>query len=490
MPKYHEPLLTKTKIVATVGPASSSPEQLRNLLTAGVDVLRLNFAHGNYEDKAKIVADARTIAAQLDQPLAILGDLAGPKIRLGELPPEGYVLQLGDRWSFCRDGIALGPRELTSNYSGLIDDLQPGDQIRLADGAVALRVEQVSEDRAVCVVEQSGLIKSRQGVNLPGARLKIASVTEQDEADLAWALNQQLDFIGLSFVRSAADLRHLKSLIEQAQPAVRPWIVAKIEKPEAVQDLDAILIETDVIMVARGDLGVEVDIVEVPVLQKQIIAACNRNRVPVITATQMLESMTENELPTRAEVTDVANAVLDGTDAVMLSGETAVGCNPPVAVTTMSRIARQAVPLLVTRQQLPLGLTNRSTATELTVAITRAAIQTAEAIQARLIILTTRSGKTASAISELRSQVPIIAVTDSSATAALLTLTWGVVPLHRELQQSSPQDVLRFARDWAVQRQLLTTGDRFVFVGSTDWSRSGKDLLLVEAIPASKPGPA
>jgi pyruvate kinase len=483
MPQYSEPLLTKSKIVATVGPASRSPEQLRQLLSAGVDIVRLNFAHGSHADKAEVVAHVRRIAAELGRNVALLADLSGPKIRLGELPPEGRRLQAGETWSFCRDGVTPGERDLTSNYPGLIDDLRPGNQVRMADGAVAVRVRRVTGERAECEVEQPGLIKSRQGVNLPGAQLKIASVTEQDQEDLAWALEQRIEFIGLSFVRSAADLRHLRSLIHAARPAVTPWIVAKIEKPEAVADLDAILAETDVVMVARGDLGVEVDIVEVPVLQKRIIAASNRARVPVITATQMLESMIQNELPTRAEATDVANAVLDGTDAVMLSGETAVGRNPAAAVTTMSRIAREAEPLLVTRSDLPLGLSTRSTATELTVAITRAAIQTAERIGARLLVLATHSGKTAAAVSELRSRVPILALTDSARTSALLTITWGVQALVTDLQHQTPQRLAEQAREWAVERRLLKSGDRLVFVGTTDWSQEGKDLLLVQVVP-------
>lgn len=490
MSTYREPLLTKTKIVATVGPASRTPEQLRPLIAAGVDVVRLNFAHGTHAEKAEIVADVRRIARELGRNVAILGDLSGPKIRLGQLPEEGRWMEAGAIHAFVRDGVPLGEHDLTTSYPGLVDDLQVGDGVRLADGAVSLRVREKTADRAICSVEQPGRVLSRQGVNLPGAKLRIASVTEQDEADLTWALEQRLDFIGLSFVRSAADLKHLRSLIEarrqdesipgEEATAHRPWIVAKIEKPEAIDDLPAILAETDVVMVARGDLGVEVDIVRVPVLQKRIIAECNQARVPVITATQMLESMIQNELPTRAEVTDVANAVLDGADAVMLSGETAKGRHPATVVTTMSRIAREAETLLATRSELPLGLTTRSTATELTVAITRAAIQTAERIQAKLLVLSTRSGKTAAALSELRSRVPILALTDTAQTASLLALTWGVEAVVTNLAGMSSQQTARFAQTWSAERGLLKAGDRFVLIGTTDWKQEGKDLLLVQ----------
>ena len=482
MTTYREPPLTKTKIVVTIGPASRSPERLAELIAAGVDVIRLNFAHGSHEDKAEIVSHVRRIAAETHSNTAILGDLSGPKIRLGELPEEGLLIQPGETYSFVKDGVEAGPSDLTTSYPDLVEDLRVEDRIRLADGAVCLRVTEKTAERALCEVEQPGQVFSRQGVNLPGAQLRIASVTEKDLEDLRWALEHELDFIGLSFVRKADDIRHLRAQIDAAQPAVRPWIVAKIEKPEAVDDLEAILGETDVVMVARGDLGVEVDIVQIPVLQKRIISACNQARVPVITATQMLESMISNELPTRAEATDVANAVVDGTDAVMLSGETAVGRNPVAAVTTMSRIAREAAGLLVSRSKLPLGLTGRTTATELTIAVTRAAIQAAERLEAQLLVVVTRSGDTAGAVSELRSQVPILALTDSPRTASLLALTWGVHVVVTDVSHAPPQEVIDFVEWWSGDKGLLRSGDRFVMVGTTDWSSAGKDLMLVHAV--------
>jgi pyruvate kinase len=482
MTTYHEPPLTRTKIVATVGPASQSAEGLRDLITAGVDVLRLNFAHGTHEAKAGIVSRARAIADELRRPIAILGDLAGPKIRLGELPEEGLRIENGRRYSFVRDGAKPQEGELTASYPDLIDDLKPGDRILLADGAVILRVVEKQADRLECDVEQAGVVFSRQGVNLPGSNLKLASLTDKDRKDLAWALEAGLDLIGLSFVRHAADIRELRSLIEAAQPASEPFIVAKIEKPEAVDDLDNILGETDVVMVARGDLGVEVDIVQVPVLQKRIIAACNRRRVPVITATQMLESMREQDLPTRAEATDVANAVLDGTDAVMLSAETATGRHPARVVSTMSRIARQAEPLLVSRKDLPLGQSTRGPATEMTLAVTLGAVHAAERVGAKLIVLLTRSGATAAAVSELRTPIPILALTDDLRTARGLAVVWGV---HAVVTDRCTEPLLQleeFVERWALERGVLGSGDRYVVVGTTDWSLPGKNLMHVSVV--------
>ena len=328
--KYAEGSLVKTKIVATVGPASASYEKLTELVLAGVDVFRLNFAHGTYEWFDQVVGWIRQVSAKLDQPIAILADLAGPKIRLGELPPEGIRCRQGARMEFVHHPEPGRLDQFTCTYESLIDDLRPGDRVLLADGSVSLRViEQDSQAGVVvCEVVQPGLVRSRQGVNLPGAVLSTPSVTEKDQQDLTWALDHEIDYIGLSFVRSAEDIRNLKKRISMHPTKTPPWIVAKIEKPEAIANLEQIVIETDAVMVARGDLGVEADIFRVPALQKQIIRLCNEHRTPVITATQMLDSMQKNEIPTRAEASDVFNAVLDGTDAVMLSGETAAGDYP------------------------------------------------------------------------------------------------------------------------------------------------------------------
>lgn len=483
MTDYREPLLTRTKIVATVGPACSDPATLKGIIAAGVDVIRVNFAHGKLEEKGEIMARARQYASELGQSLGVLGDLSGPKIRLGPLPPEGRLLSPGEQVRFVREGAQRDAGDLTTSYAGLVDDLQVENRVLLADGTVSLRVVETSAGVVTCRVEQPGLVFSRQGVNLPGSRLRIASLTEKDRADLEWALREGLDFVGLSFVRRAADIRELRGIIDRAPVERRPWIVAKIEKPEAIDELDEILSETDAVMVARGDLGVEVDIVHVPVLQKRIIAACNRRRVPVITATQMLESMQSNELPTRAEATDVANAVLDGTDAVMLSGETAVGKHPVRAVTTMSRIAREAEGLLTVRTDLPLGLSSRNSATETTRAVTLGAVHAAQQLDAKLLVVLTDTGVTAMAVSELRPKSALVALTDEPRTAARLALSWGVQGIVTDVGRRTPAEVAAFVCDWGRQRGLLSPGDRFVIVGTTDWTRAGKDLMQVCEVP-------
>jgi len=484
MPAYREPLLTKTKIVATVGPASRDREVLRELIVAGVDVFRLNFAHGTHAEKAKIVTNIRELASELDHPVGILGDLSGPKIRLGLLPEVGLQVQTDETYSFVRGGVSANERELTASYAGLVDDLQVDNRVLLADGSVAMRVIEKQADRAICVVEQPGRLLSRQGINLPGSRLSIASLTEKDLHDLQWALAQQIDFLGFSFVRNASDVRLLREKIHAAQPKRVPFIVAKIEKPEAIDDLPNILDETDMVMVARGDLGVEVDIVRVPTLQKKIIAACNKHRVPVITATQMLESMIDHDLPSRAEVTDVANAVLDGTDAVMLSGETAMGRHPVRVVSTMSRIVREAEQLLVSRKNQPLGKSTRNIATQMTEAVTLGAIHTAEKIGAKMLVFFTGSGTTATALSELRSTVPLLALTDSEQTASLLTLTWGVHSIVSDVGRGPVQEVAEYVHQWGAANGLLKSGDRFVLVTTSDWSQLGKDTMLVSAVPS------
>jgi pyruvate kinase len=453
---------------------------------------RLNFAHGEYADKARIVAAVRKISEELEMPIGLLGDLAGPKIRLGTLPPDGLSVREGERYAFIRESaqpggadeaVSTDPFPLTCSYPGLIDDLRTGNRILLADGMVSMRVIRIEPDRAICEVEQPGRLLTRQGINLPHSHLQLPSLTDKDERDLDWALEHGLDFVSLSFVRRAEDVRSLRARIEQARPATVPLIVAKIEKPEAVDALEEILAETDVVMVARGDLGVEVDIVRVPAIQKRIIRACNEHRVPVITATQMLESMQQNELPTRAEATDVANAVLDGSDAVMLSAETAVGRHPVRVVSMMNRIVREIEPLVVSRKDLPLGRNTRNTATELTRAVTLGAIHAAEQIQARLLVVQTRSGATAGAVSELRSGTPILALTDDPQTARRLSVTWGVRGLVTDVCHGTPQEVADFTIRWGREQGILASGDRFVTVGTTDWSQPGKNLTLVHAVP-------
>lgn len=486
---YRESPRVKTKIVATVGPSTSSLEKLAKLVNAGVDVFRLNFAHGSHEWFAQVVAWIRSLSRIYSRPIAILGDLSGPKIRLGQLPEDGIRLRQGARVLFVRGtaSATVTPDEvtLTCTYEPLVDDLREGDRVLLADGTVSLQVvsADAARDRVVCEVHQSGLIRSRQGVNLPGVSLSTPSLTDKDRVDLQWALDHELDYIGLSFVRRVEDLLLLRQVIAAHPTPTPPWIVAKIEKAEAIADLEEIVSEADAVMVARGDLGVETELYRVPGLQKRIIRLCNELRTPVITATQMLDSMQKNELPTRAEASDVFNAVLDGTDAVMLSGETAAGDYPVEAVAMMSRIAREAERLLEPRlasidtRSLP-----RNRATAITEAVTHGAANAAAHLGADLIVAATAGGKTAMAISRQRPTVPIVALTDRPAVSRRMCLFWGVLPVETPAVAWAPSELLEFVTRLGREQGLLDSGSKLVLVGSSNWSLEWHDMMLVHVV--------
>ncbi|HEV3340993.1 MAG TPA: pyruvate kinase, partial [Pirellulales bacterium] len=338
------PTFARTKVIATVGPACREEHQLAELVRAGVDVFRLNMAHGGVEAQQVNLERIRRVSEAEERPVGVLADLAGPKIRLGELPGGEVECCQDACLRFVRGETSSQPAELVSNYSRLIDELKVGDRVMLADGTVSLVVEDRGADVAVCRVTQPGVVRSRQGINLPGVKLGLPAMNEADCAHAIWAAQRGIDFVGLSFVRSPDEVLALKAVLRAHNS--RAMVIAKIEKPEALSRLEEIVSAADGVMVARGDLGVEIDVARTPVAQKQIVAACNRHRKPVIIATQMLDSMQHSQRPTRAEVTDVANAILDGCDACMLSGETAVGKYPRAAVEMMNRIAVATEPLL------------------------------------------------------------------------------------------------------------------------------------------------
>ncbi|MEX2288608.1 MAG: pyruvate kinase [Planctomycetaceae bacterium] len=481
---YAEAAVVKTKIIATVGPACASVESLRELALAGADLFRLNFAHAEHDWLAGIVGSIREISAGLRRPIGILADLSGPKIRLGEVSDGAIECTEGSRFEFVREPGLAGPTRLTSNYEGLIDDVGPGDRILLADGTVSLRVVEKPPggERIVCVVERPGVIRSRQGITLPGVQTSAPSLTDKDVTDLAWALEHEVDYVGQSFVRSAADIRALRAAIESHSPANPPHIIAKIEKMEALSNIESILDETDAVMVARGDLGVEVDVARVPALQKRIIRLCNQHRIPVITATQMLDSMQKNDFPTRAEASDVANAVLDGSDAVMLSGETAIGRHPRKAVEMMSRIVQESERLVRSTRFGDLHTQERSRARQVTEAVTLAAGTAAEHLGADLIVVATHSGRTAMAVSKQRSHVPILALSDRPATARRMCLYWGVTPLETDAVSTTPQELTRFVVDWGKRQKVLIAGSRIVVIGQSNWSQEPHDLMIVHAV--------
>ncbi|MCG8651358.1 MAG: pyruvate kinase [Pirellulales bacterium] len=466
-----------TKIVATVGPACDETGKLAELIEAGVDIFRINTAHGTRQEHQRTLANIRSASQQCGFPVGVLLDLSGPKLRLGQLVSETLSCEAGMQVSFVRGDHCGTATELTSSYPRLVDELSVGDRVMLADGAVSLRVESLAADRAVCHVVAGGIIRSRQGINLPNVKLTVSSMLPKDVDNAIWAAQNQIDLISLSFVRSAQDVLSLKNLL--ASHESNALVIAKIEKPEAIDNLDAIVDATDGVMVARGDLGVEIDVAETAVAQKRIIRACKEKMKPVIVATQMLESMHHHVRPTRAEVSDVANAILDGTDACMLSGETAIGDHPVKAVETMNRI------MLCTERELrfhqrdhvrPSGRVH-----PITSAVTHAATNIAESIGAKLIVIATRSGNTAWIKSSTRSLIPTIGVSDSPATLRRMNLLWGIKPVTSAHFADAADFIDEICR-WGRSHADLQAGDQVVFVTGTGVVKKAHNQLVVHTV--------
>jgi pyruvate kinase len=462
----------KTKIVCTLGPATDSAEGIRALLEAGMDVVRLNFSHGDREAHRATIRRIRAAAQELGRPIGILQDLGGPKIRLGELPEEGVALTAGEQVSLGVEGRTPAGA-LPVSYPHLLEDVRRGESILLADGAVELEVSEVAADRLVCTVVNGGVVSSRKGVNLPQAELRVAAFTDKDRADLEAGLAGGVDLVALSFVRHEDDLAPVRERLAALRHP--PLLIAKIEKPQAVDRLQQILEVVDGVMVARGDLGVEVPPERVPMLQKTIIAAARRAGRPVITATQMLRSMVESPRPLRAEASDVANAILDGTDAVMLSEETAVGRFPVAAVLVLDRVAREAEPWL--DHQRMLADSGSTCVPELTGAVSRAACELAAAIGAAAIVTTTASGATARLVARLRPRSPVLAMTSSEAVARQLALSWGVIPAVAE-QASDGEAMTASVRRLLADHGLAAAGGRVVVTAGLPLGTSGATNLI------------
>jgi len=448
----------RTKIVATLGPASGSAEQLRALAAAGMDAARLNLSHGDHAQHAERARLVRDIEWEVGRPIALIADLQGPKLRVGHLE-EPVVLHTGNEVTICAETSASGD-DLPVAPAVIGEVLAPGHDVLIDDGLVRLRVEAVEHGRARCAIVVGGKVTSHKGVNLPGVPIPIPSLTTKDIADLEFALSLRVDFVALSFVRSAKDVRELRALIDEA--GSHAHVIAKIEKAEAVEVLDDVLEEADAVMVARGDLGVEIGPALVPLLQKRIILRALERGKPVITATQMLESMVHSAEPTRAEASDVANAILDGTSAVMLSGETAVGDYAVEAVAYMDRIARAVEPSMGYRHELPEANENPTIGG----AMSNAACDLAEALRAKAILVPTFTGRTASAVARLRPRRPIVALTHVDWAIRQLAIEWGVTPLlipeTRDVEELWSVSVAT-ARDAG----LVEPGDRVVITAGT-----------------------
>ena len=457
--------MRRAKIVCTLGPATSSPEGVRALVAAGMDVARLNLSHGTYADHEAVYVEVRKASDESGRAVGVLVDLQGPKIRTGRFAVGPVTLVNGQRFTITVDDI-LGDQDCVSTtYKGLPGDVSPGDRLLIDDGKVALVAIAVTDTDVVTEVVVGGVVSNHKGINLPGVAVGVPAMSDKDEADLRWALRLGADMIALSFVRDAKDIERVHEIMDEE--GVRLPVIAKIEKPQAVENLREIIKAFDSVMVARGDLGVELPFEEVPLVQKLAIEIARRNAKPVIVATQVLESMIENSRPTRAEVSDCANAVLDGADAIMLSGETSVGKWPIEAVTTMARIIAsteehglERVPVLGTRPHTVGG------------AVTAAAAEIGELVGAKYLVTFTQSGDSAKRLSRIRSKLPMLAFTPVQATRSQLSLTWGIetylVPMARHTDQMARQ----------VDESLLESG-RCV---------EGDTVVIVAGSPPGIPG--
>ena len=465
--------IPRTKIVCTLGPASSTESVIRSLMQSGLDVARINFSHGTHEEHAATIAMVRRCAASLSRPVAILGDLQGPRIRVGDLATP-VELASGDDIVLVPEGLER-TGEIPVTYEALANDVHVGDRILMDDGLIDLVALDVTPPRVRARVVHGGLLRSHKGMNLPGVAVSAPSITEKDRADIAFAVEQQLDYLALSFVRRAEDISQLRLLIPPGM-----LVVAKIEKDTALAAIGSIVEASDAVMVARGDLGVELPFEEVPIAQKRIIAVCNAVGRPVITATQMLESMITNPRPTRAEASDVANAILDGTDAVMLSAETAAGQYPRLAVEAMSRII-----LEIEKHPRTSGADDRSTvegpvSTER--AIAAAATSAVRSLAAPALIVFTKSGFSARVVASHRPGVPILVLTDQERTYRQLALVWGVIPCLVQ-HCDTYWDMVKLGLEAVRARDLARPGDRVVVTAGVPFDVPGTtNLMKVETV--------
>lgn len=441
-----------SKIVCTIGPATRTPRMIRKLIHAGMDVARLNFSHGTHAEHAQCIQMLREAAMELKKPIAILTDLQGPKIRTGGLASGGTVLlRAGQKFVITTAKVLGDSTRVSTTFHPMPREVHHGDRILLSDGLIELRVERTTRKEVVCQVVNGGILGEHKGINLPGVNLHVPALTEKDRADLRFALAHGADYIGVSFVRQPEDVALARSLVRLAKKDTP--VIAKLEKPEAIENLDEILRVSDGVMVARGDLGVEMNPECVPVVQKNIIARAREFRRPVITATQMLESMTENPRPTRAEASDVANAIFDGSDAVMLSAETATGKYPLEAVGMMARII-EAAESSIHEFPRPAGTERLKVAETVAELVYRGSRE----LHMRLIAVFTHSGFTARLISRYRPQVPIIAFSPEAETRRRLALLWGVTP--RRIEDTKKIDGLdRIAEKRLLEERLVKKGD-------------------------------
>ncbi len=470
--------MKRTKIVCTLGPASDKEETLRDLINNGLNVCRFNFSHGTHEEHKVRMDLVKKVRTDLAQPIAILLDTKGPEIRTGDFDLPEVLLEEGQKFTITMDEVLGNKEKCTVTYKHLSKDVVSGDTILIDDGLIGLRVDEVKGDEILCTVQNSGVVKNHKGVNVPGVKINLPALTDKDISDIEFGIAQGIDYIAASFVRKASDVLAIKEVLENNN-ATHIQIISKIENQEGVDNIDSILNVSDGIMVARGDLGVEIPTEEIPIAQKMMIKKCNEVGKPVITATQMLDSMIRNPRPTRAEVTDVANAIYDGTDAIMLSGETAAGKYPAEAVKTMATIAKRTEKTIDYNQLLKKRKIADITVTN---AISHATCTTATDLNASSIITFTSSGHTARMVSKFRPQCPIIATTEDEGVMRLLALTWGVYPV-KTSNVGSTDEIIDKSIDAVKKINHLNVGDLVVITAGVPVGVSGTtNLIKVHAI--------
>ncbi|MET7638940.1 pyruvate kinase [Streptomyces sp. NPDC005438] len=487
--------MRRAKIVCTLGPATASYEQIKQLVTSGMDVARLNMSHGLLQEHTVRCQRVREAARSVGRNVGVLADLQGPKIRLGVFAEGPVLLESGDPFTLTTEPVEGDVRRSSTTYDGLPEDVNPGDTLLIDDGRVCLRVDEVEGPEVRCEVVEGGMVSDHKGLNLPGTAVSVPALSDKDVTDLRWALRAGVDLIALSFVRSGDDIKDVHRIMSE-EGRYLP-VIAKIEKPQAVERLESIVDAFDGVMIARGDLGVEMPLEEVPLVQKRAVALAKRNAKPAIVATQMLDSMIDNSRPTRAEASDVANAVMDGADALMLSGETSIGSYPDATVTTMGRIITAAETDLLAAG-LP-ALTQSTKPRTQGGAVARAAAEIGDFLRAKYLVAFTRSGDTVRRLSRYRSPIPVLAFTPDEATRAQLNLSWGVEtflgPMVRttdDMVRQVEEELLRIGRCEVGDLVVIIAGSPPGIPGSTNLVRVhhiGKDAIGRAEAPA-EPSPA
>jgi pyruvate kinase len=465
--------MRKTKIVCTIGPVSNSETMLEKLMDAGMNVARLNFSHGSHEDHGKIIQRIRAITEKRGTPIAILQDLAGPKIRVGKFKNDTIVLKSGLTFVLTTEDVSGDQQKASITYSKLPEEVKINDRILLADGSIELRVLKTDAKNIICEVLVGGELSSHKGINVPGGTLSVEAFTEKDRVDLEFGLDHGVDYVAMSFVRRQEDILPVKEVMEEKKKFAP--IIAKIEKHEALENLEGILQTVDGIMVARGDLAVETALERVPLVQKMLIHKCNQVGKPVITATQMLKSMVDNPRPTRAEANDVANAVLDGTDAVMLSEETTVGKYPVESVRTMTKIIEATESSEIAKR--PSEHIESQQPTSIARAVSHASFEMAQDLKATAIFTPTQTGSTARIVASFRPLQPIIALSPDRHVVRCLNLVWGVYPILVE-EYSNSDEMIEHAKTAALSTGLVKKGDMVVITAGTPVGEAGKTNLI------------